>query len=704
MGLRCGCENAGLRGRYSERKDTMESRWTAARRRASLLFAGALWLHGAFAAAQPAGPAAEEVLLPGPGLLVQGVPPVPMQLAEQVSAYADFRGHAFVAWHPSHAEMLVSHRPAGTNAPQLFRLREPMGAAEQLTSGIEPVTRGSYEPLEGRYLVYQRAPEGSEAFRLYRLDLEGGGKRAVTGLSPADEACAILGWLPGSPAQSRPSQLLYLSQPLGRGGALPGAALWAMDPLQPGGPRRKLADLPGVGWSAGGVSADGLRLALNRSDPFSDAGGSSVWVLDTATGQLGRLLPKEPAGPAAVHESVGFSADGKRLFLVTDKESEFRQLMSHDFESGRLDPLQAPLPWDVQAADLSADGKWLAFAVNVEGRSELRLVDTDGLQPPPPQPSLASLPAGTVRSIAFGPQARQLAVAVSNQKTPGQIQVLDLPSGEPVPWTRAQSPAGLDPAVFAGQQVVRWTTFDGRELSGLLAMPPAARFPGKRPVLLVMHGGPAAQATAGFLNRWNYLVQELGVAILEPNVRGSSGFGKSFAALDDGVLREDAVRDVGALLDWIALQPGLDASRVLVTGAGYGGYMAMAAAATFNDRIAGTLALGAPGHLAAFLAHAEGERLAQRRAEFGDERDPAVREFFEKTAPLNQIDKIAKPLFIALGGNETGAEQVVQRLKDRGPPLWYLRADDGAGFSRRENADFLFLSTVKFVEEVLLKP
>ena len=309
-----------------------------------------------------------------------------------------------------------------------------------------------------------------------------------------------------------------------------------------------------------------------------------------------------------------------------------------------------------------------------------------------------------MRSIAFRPQGRQLAIAVSNQKGPGQVQVLDLPSGEPAPWTRAQSPAGLDPAAFAGQQVVRWTTFDSRELSGLLAVPPAARFRGKRPVLLVMHGGPAAQATAGFLNRWNYLVQELGVAILEPNVRGSSGFGKSFAALDDGVLRGDAVRDVGALLDWIATQPGLDASRVLVTGAGYGGYMALAAGVAFNDRIAGTLALAAPAHLAAFLAHAEGERLAQRRAEFGDERDPAVREFFEKTAPLNQVDKIAKPLFIAQGRNEPGAEQIVQRLKDRGQPVWYLRADDGAGFSRKESADFLFFSTVEFIEEVLLKP
>jgi poly(3-hydroxybutyrate) depolymerase/Tol biopolymer transport system component len=667
-----------------------------------LLFLAGVWLAMGAAAAQPAAePAADEVLVPSASLVLQGIPPIPMQLVERVSAYADFRGHGFVGWHPLRNEMLVTHRPAGASVPQLYRLNEPMGQLEPLTTGLEPVLRASYEPQEGRYLVYQRAPEGSEAFQLYRLDLDA---KRVTALSSPDAAVTMLGWRPGSAADARNSMLFYLSSPLDRSRAPANTALWVMDPLQPG-TRRKLAELPGVGWSGGGVSPDGQRLALNQSAAAADASGSSVWTLDVGTGELIRLLPMAADEAPAAYEAVAFSKDGKRLFAITDKGGEFRQLMAYGLDSRQLQPVQASLPWDVQAADLSADGKALALTVNVDGQNEVRLVDTDTLQLLPQPP----LPTGTVRSVSFQPQGQRLAFTVLSQKGPGQIHVLDPSTGATTQWTRPYSPAGIDPAKFAEQKVIRWTTFDGRLLSGLLSAPPA-RFTGKRPVLVVMHGGPAAQSTANFLSRWNYVVQELGVAIVEPNVRGSSGYGKTFLTLDDGMRREDAVKDIGALLDWIAQQPDLDASRVLVTGGSYGGYMALAASVHFGDRIAGGLALAAPSNLATFLAHTESHRRDLRRVEYGDERDPLMKEFLEKTAPLNQVDKITKPLFIAQGKNDPRvdpleAEQIVNRLRERGQPVWYLRADDeGHGFARKENGDFLFFASVRFVEEILLKP
>lgn len=665
-----------------------------------LFLAGVLLAMGAAAAQPAAEPEGDEVLVPSANLVLQGIPPIPMQLVERVSAYADFRGHGFVGWHPLRNEMLVMHRSAGASVPQLYRLNEPMGQLEQLTTGLEPVLRGSYEPQEGRYLVYQRAPEGSEAFQLYRLDLDG---KRVTALSRPDVAVSILGWVPGSAAEGRNSLLLYLSSPLDRSRASVNTALWVMDPLQPGA-KRKLVDLPGAGWSGGGVSPDGQRLALTQSAAAADA-GSSVWTLDLGTGELVRLLPLDPDAAPAAYEAVAFSKDGQRLFVITDKDSEFRQLMAYGLDSRQLQPVQAPLPWDVQAADLSADGTTLALTVNVDGQNEVRLVDTDTLQLLP-QPVL---PAGTVRSISFRPQGRQMAFTVLSQKGPGQIHVLDPSTGAATQWTQPYSPAGVDTAQFPEQKVIHWATFDGRLLSGLLSAPPS-RFTGKRPVLVIVHGGPAAQSTVNFLTRWNYVVQELGIAIVEPNVRGSSGYGKTFLTLDDGMRREDAVRDIGALLDWIAQQPDLDASRVLVTGGSYGGYMALAASVHFGDRIAGGLALAAPSNLATFLDHAESHRRDLRRAEFGDERDPMMREFLEKTAPLNQIDKITKPLFIAQGKNDPRvdpleAERIVNRLRERGQPVWYLRADDeGHGFARKENGDFLFYASVRFVEEVLLKP
>jgi len=255
---------------------------------------------------------------------------------------------------------------------------------------------------------------------------------------------------------------------------------------------------------------------------------------------------------------------------------------------------------------------------------------------------------------------------------------------------------------------VRWTAFDGRPLSGVLTLPPS-RFAGPRPVLMVMHGGPEGQAKLGWQGRLNYLVQELGVAVLEPNVRGSSGYGKTFLALDNGRLREDSVRDMGSAIDWIVAQPRLDPARVLVLGGSYGGYMALAASVRLADRIAGAVSVVGISNFVSFLEHTESYRRDLRRAEYGDERDPAMRAFLESISPLKLADRIHKPLFVVQGRNDprvpwTESEQIVRRLQARGTPVWYLLADnEGHGFARRENADFYFAALATFVEQTLLR-
>jgi dipeptidyl aminopeptidase/acylaminoacyl peptidase len=204
-------------------------------------------------------------------------------------------------------------------------------------------------------------------------------------------------------------------------------------------------------------------------------------------------------------------------------------------------------------------------------------------------------------------------------------------------------------------------------------------------------------------------VQELGVAVLRPNVRGSSGFGKTFLALDNGMLREDSVKDIGALLDWIAQQPGLDAQRVMVSGGSYGGYMSLAVSAHYAERIAGAVDDVGISHFVTFLTNTESYRRDLRRVEYGDERDPAMREFLHRISPLTNAHRIRKPLFVVQGRNDprvpyTEAEQIVERVRANGTPVWYLRAEnEGHGFARKENADFRFYAMVKFVETVLLK-
>jgi dipeptidyl aminopeptidase/acylaminoacyl peptidase len=227
-------------------------------------------------------------------------------------------------------------------------------------------------------------------------------------------------------------------------------------------------------------------------------------------------------------------------------------------------------------------------------------------------------------------------------------------------------------------------------------------------VLVDIHGGPESQATVGFLGRYNYFLEELGVAVIRPNVRGSAGFGKTFLTLDDGIKREDSVKDIGALFDWIAAQPDLDANRILIEGGSYGGYMVLAVATKFPDRIAGTIDVVGIANFVSFLENTESYRRDLRRVEYGDERDPAMRAFLTRISPVNNATRIKAPLFVVHGRNDprvpyTEAEQIVSAARKNGVAVWYLLADnEGHGYARKANVDYLFYAMIEFIRARLL--
>ena len=571
----------------------------------------------AAACATPPAPKTDTgVLAPNTNLLAQGIPPIPLSLVARVEKYTQFRGHGFVDWHPQRSEMLVTHRKAGDSVAQIYRLDRPMGELEQLTHDSERVARASYEPVEGRYIVFQRSSGGDEADQIYRLDL---GSRKTTLLTHPDERHSMSGWLRGS------GQLVYASVPLDRtaqGGtrAAPTTTLWAVDPLQPAS-RRKLVELPGPGWFPGAVSEDGRTIALTH---YRSANESQVWLLDVASGTQRQVLPAPGETIKATHLASGFSQDGKRLLLTSDRAGEFRELMSYDLAASSLTRLSSHIAWDLSNVASSHAGRWLAAQVNHDGREELRLFDAQSFK----ELAKPAVPVGTIGSMDLHRGTHRLAYSMNTAQGPSQIFVLDPASGRSEQWTRAHTPAGIDASSYADQRVVRWTSFDGLQISGLHTRPPA-RFTGKRPVIVSIHGGPESQATMGFQGRWNYFVQELGIAVIEPNVRGSSGYGKTFLTLDNGVKREDSVKDIGALLEWIAQQPDLDASRVLVTGGSYGGYMTQQVGVDDSDRIVGDISNVGISNFVTFLTHTERYRRDLRRVEYGDERDPAMRAFLE---------------------------------------------------------------------------
>jgi dipeptidyl aminopeptidase/acylaminoacyl peptidase len=347
------------------------------------------------------------------------------------------------------------------------------------------------------------------------------------------------------------------------------------------------------------------------------------------------------------------------------------------------------------------DPNRIAFTTNEDGTDVLRFLVAGSFAELPRPPLFDAV----IDSLQWRPGSDELAFHVSSARTAGDIFSYQLGANRLVRWTNGNNPE-VNTRNLAEPRLVKWKSFDGREVSGFLYAPPP-RFMGPRPVMVVLHGGPALQAKPGFIGRYNYLVSELGVALLYPNVRGSSGFGKSFAAADDGRRREDAVRDVGALLEWIAARKDLDGKRVVLAGASYGGYLSLAASAAYPDRVAGTIAEMGISNFVTFLERTPAWRRDQRRAEYGDERDAAMRAWLESISPLSRVVKLRCPVLVVKGDHDARvpsaqSDELVAALRRQGTPVWRISAhDEGHGFVRKANAEYLFLATVEFVKAVL---
>ena len=654
------------------------------------LLRGAFAVALALAAAWPA--SAQDFIVPNANLKLDGIPPIPVALVAKTALYTEFRPRALASWHPLKRELIVATR--ATNTAQLFSVKSPLAQLVQLTDYTEPVRNGMWWPAKPDVLVFARDVGGNEQRQIYRLDA--GSKEPVL-LTDSARANA-----PAAVNRAR-TRLLVTSTDVDKVSGRrdnPTLDLALVDPLAPD-KKSKIATLPGTAWGDFSFSFDDRRLALVE---FKSITESYVWVMDLKTGERRRVLPA--TGPATGHtiasSEVNFSRDGKGLFLTTDRKGEFQRASYLDLATGRLETF-GPSTSDVEQLVLSPDGRTLAMISNEAGTGVLRLFDANSRRELP----RPSMPTGAVKGIEWHHDSGALALVLDTAQTPGDVYVLDRQSNAVARWTESKV-EGLDASRFRTQQPIGWTSFDGREITGFITLPPPS-FAGRRPVIVDIHGGPEAQARPGFQGRWNYYVNELGIALIEPNVRGSSGYGKTFVSLDDGMKREDSVRDIGALFDWIATQRDLDPARVVVVGGSYGGYMSLAVATMYPDRIAGAIDIVGIANFVTFLERTESYRRDQRRAEYGDERDPTMREFLVRVSPVSNAAKITRPLFVVHGRNDprvpyTEAEQIVETVRKNGTPVWYLLAtNEGHGFGKKENADFYFYATIRFLEETVLK-
>jgi dipeptidyl aminopeptidase/acylaminoacyl peptidase len=652
-----------------------------------------------------------QFLAPASNLVIENIPPIAESLTKKVEAYTEFKPSSIVAWHPKDGSILIRKRYKNSN--QLHVVRAPGATPVPLTDFQDAVNNASFQPKRGEFILFERSNGGDEVFRIYRMDLA---TKEVTAVSPEGERASAPSW------NANGDRIVFTTATIDRKEVtkLADAAarkaetkVYIADPLKPES-AKVVARFDGGGIGGFRFAPDGKKLLYGE---YVSASESNVWLLDIESGKKTRVTPEQKPGATISYGGARFSKDGKTVYLTSDRDSEFRRLAAIDLASGKETPLTAHLKHDVDGFSISNRAKRIAFITNEEGSSVLRFLDLESGKELP-RPALLSGEISGVRwkggsedgeeeSASTG-DAPEIAFNLTSARSPGEVFSMTIINPKVTRWTNGAS-SNLNPLEFVEPKIVRWKSFDGLEISGFLYQPDAKKFPGKRPVIVNIHGGPEAQARPGFIARNNYMVNELGVAIVFPNVRGSSGFGKTFLSLDNGKKREDSVKDIGALFDWLKTQPDLDASKVMVMGGSYGGYMALAVSTNYADRIAGAISSVGISNFVTFLANTESYRRDLRRVEYGDERDPDMKKFLETISPLNNAAKIKKPLFVVQGKNDprvpyTEAVQIVEQLKKQETPVWFLMAnDEGHGFAKKSNQDFLFYAQIGFVEKTLLK-
>ncbi|MGA7613589.1 MAG: S9 family peptidase [Thermoanaerobaculia bacterium] len=614
-------------------------------------------------------------------IVTRNVPEISPTLAQNVVPYLEYRSASFRDWHPTRREMLISTRFADT--PQIHLLRTPLGARRQLTFYADRVGGAVYQPKSGDYFVFSKDTGGGEFYQIYRYDLHSG---QVTLLTDGKSRNGINRF-------SRDGKWLAYASTRRNGRD---SDIRLIDPVHPETDRMFL-QLEGGGWGVADFSPDGTKLAVGK---YISANQSVLYLADFATGKLERLTPEGKV----LYGGARFSADGKSIFLTTDASSEFSQLARLDLATRRFTPLTPNLQWDVDEFELSPDGSRLAFVTNEDGVGVLHMLDTQsGHEVPAPR-----LPIGTVRGLSWHPAGNDLAFTLTSAKSPSDVFSVEVSSGKLERWTSSET-GGLDTSRNVEPELVHMKSFDGVEISAFVYRPDPAKFPGARPAIISIHGGPEGQYQPGFLGRNNYFLNEMGIALVYPNVRGSSGYGKTYLTLDNGFKREDSVRDIGTVIDWARTDPKLDGARIAVMGGSYGGYMTLASLTHYSDRLRAGVDVVGISNFVTFLKNTQDYRRDLRRVEYGDEREPKMNEFLQKVSPLTNVAKIRVPLMVVQGFNDprvpyTESEQIVKAVGESGLPVWYIMAkDEGHGFGKKVNADYQFLATIAFLQEHLLK-
>ncbi|GAB4195700.1 MAG: S9 family peptidase [Wenzhouxiangellaceae bacterium] len=626
-------------------------------------------------------------------LVLSGIPAADEAQALRLSHYLATRDARFAGWlsDDDEAGIVVLTRFGQTR--QLHRVRRPGGSREQITFGDDPVLNAW--PLTGvstPQLLFLRDFQGNENFQIYHLDLSNGDLQRL------------------SDGLSRHGALVQANQPYQFAHYITARNQrdWDLVSLS----AQQSADQPRRQWRQRLIrQGEGTWLPLDWSP-------DDQWLLalrvSSAAISLPYLLRADgeerialyPEGEREAYMDGRFDRKGRAIFLLSNRGREFVGLFRLDLGSGEL-RLVLDLPHDIEQLAISPDRSMLALVINEQGYSRLRLLASNTLKPL----RLPPIPDGVIDSLRFSADSSQLGFSLGNASHPGDAYAIDLRRQHLTRWTRSEM-GGLPEEQMVEPRLIDYPGYAAEGEPPLQI--PAWYYPARdrsqpRPVVVYIHGGPEIQARPRFDPLIQYWVRELGLAVLVPNVRGSQGYGRSYISLDDGRRREDAVRDIGALLDWIAQQPELDHQRVGLYGASYGGYMVLSSMAHFADRVRAGVDLNGITDFVTFLRNTSEYRRDHRRGEYGDERRATMREFLRSISPQAMSDRIVSPLFIAQGANDprvpaSQSASLVETLRQDGREVWYfLAADEGHGFRKQRNRIRLHTAIAQFWQRHLLQ-
>ncbi len=629
-----------------------------------------------------------EMGFPNTNLITEGLPEISREIVASVQKYTHFRPTLLLDLHPTKRQMLVKTRPEEAQVMQLHMIDDADGMPICLTNFPNAILDALYQPTEGRYCVFSKDMDGNEKYQNYRYDFDTG---CITLLTDGQSRNQLGVWSP------KGDKMAFTSNE--RNGK--DQDLYMIDPLHPESKRLVVEFSAGDSWSIEDWSPDGTTLLLSEYLSVSD---TNLWSFNLAENSLTLLTPKTQGDQTAYFQAQ-YSPDGNSIFFITDKDYEFNTLANLNVKTGQLKYLTQHVNWDIDLYEISPNGKQIVYVSNQDGISYTHLLtlSENGNE----EHLLKEIPHGVIGKITWEPNGKSLRFNLSGAKTVNDVYTLELNNGCLKRLTKNPSPMETDS--FVEPELVTWESFDGKRISGFLYRPLKVNQV-RPPVRIIIHGGPEAQFRPEFLGSLNYYIDELGIALLFPNIRGSTGYGKTFLQLPNGLKRVDAYEDINALLDWIKGQPDLDGDRIMVSGGSYGGHTTLAVATRYNEKVACSLSIVGMSNLVTFLENTEIRRRDMRRAVYGDERIPAIRDFLTSIAPINHAKAITKPIFVIQGLMDprvpySESEQIVKTLKNINTPVWFLTAkNEGHGFSNKENVDFLFYATTEFIKRHLLCP